>query len=200
MGNDYWAPQSVEEEAIKLVPNILSTCNCLHIALLVYLRLITITEVFKYKETIRQHRHKSIALMWLISVGINTIPVLAAGFEHILLKLIFKYIILYAFHACPIIFIVVEYSKLIRVVEERNRKEAETRMSEFSHVNVNFLENAKLSTKIIKGVVVCLIFCYLPYLAWWQYAMIVFPRWHLMGDPICCKQISVKPEEVNMPV
>ena len=72
-------------------------------------------------------------------------------------------------------------------------------MSEFSHVNVNFLENSKLSTKMIKGVVVCLIFCYLPYLAWWQYAIIVFPRWHLIGDPICCKQISVKPEEVNMP-
>ena len=200
MANAYWVHQSVEEEAAKLVPNIVSTCNCLHVALLVYLRLTAITKHIKYKKTIRKHQYKSIAIMWSISVVINIIPVLAAYFDDRATKLIFKHIILYGFHAGPIIFIVVIYAKLIQAVKERNRKEAETRMSEVSHVNVNFLQNANLSTKMIKGVVVCLIFCYLPYLAWWQYAMVVFPRWCCPSMTQCRKETFFYSGEVNMTI
>ena len=188
-------PQGVRVELLKMVPNVLSTCNCLHVALLVYLRLMSITQAFKYKKTFRQHRYKSIVIMWVTSVVINIVPLLMVYYKHEELFLFFRHFILYTFHVFPIIYIVVVYAKLIHAIKTRNRKEAETRMSEVSYAKVNF--NNKLSTKMIQGIVVCLIVCYLPYLAWWQYAMTVLRADGARWCPVR-ERIIVYPSEVNM--
>ena len=192
VANDIIENHGVGEELYKIIPNTLSTCNCLHIALLVYLRLVSITNAFTYKKIHRQHRYKSIAIIWSISVLINIIPSVAIHFDSKVLQSVTRYIILYVFHICPIICIVMAYAKLIQTIKSRNRNQATATSRPYAKVNVN----TKLSTKMIKGVAACLIICYVPYLAWWQYGMIVFPRW--CSHPDGKKGITVYEAEVNM--
>ena len=116
--------------------------------------------------------------MWIISVIANIFPPLAAtvteeGLKENLL-MVSRNIVLHGFHTIPIICIVGIYAKMIYEIQSKNeeKKIAKTRMSEGTYTRINM--NNKLSTKMIKGVAICLFVCYLPYLAWWQYSMIVF--------------------------
>ena len=177
---------------MKIIPNILSTCNCLHVALLVYLRLISVTKALKCKQIQRHHRKKTIMAMWIISLMINLIPPLAAKFDQEKIKVTFKHILLHGFHTIPIIFIVVIYSKLISIVESKRKMETKRKMSANTLSRLN--SSNKLSTRMVKGVVSCLFVCYIPYLAWWQYSMVIY---RVGGNRYCNNQIRVKSEEVR---
>ena len=69
--------QSIQEELLKMIPNILSTSNVLHIALLVYLRFIAITRPLCYEDTHRRHHNKSPVFIWVLSIVANFFTPLA---------------------------------------------------------------------------------------------------------------------------
>jgi len=146
--------------------------------MLVYLRLIAVTEAMKCKKIHRKHRKKSIFAMWIMSAIVNIFPPLAATVREESLReqllMVSRNIVLHGFHTIPIICIIGIYVKLIYEIQSKNEEKelAKARMSEGTYTRINL--NNKLSTKMIKGVAICLIVCYLPYLAWWQYSMIVF--------------------------
>ena len=168
--------ESIEEEVLKIIPNILSTSNVLHIALLVYLRFIAITRPLKYEDTHRRHHNKSPIFIWLLSIVANLFPSLVLcvriGSEYHLAVILF---ILHTFHTIPIILIVLMYTKMIKVISKRNERMSEVRISqlmcsEAAEERERIKANNKLSTNMIKWVALCLIICYFPYLLWWQYA------------------------------
>ena len=183
---------------MKLIPNILSTCNCLHIALLVYLRLISVTKALKCKKIHRKHRYKSIMTLWTISIIVNVFPPLAARLDQKIQLSIFKHILLHGFHTIPIVVIVAIYAKLIYAVESKNEKDARQRRSAATCSRVN--ANNRLSTRMVKGVVFCLLVCYLPYLTWWQYSMVAYrfggARWCI--DFKGNNRLDVKTMEVKL--
>ena len=192
VGNDIITTSTYEEEMMKLIPNTLSTCNCLHVALLVYLRLIAVTKALKCKQIHRHHRKKTIVAMWIISFTICLFPPLTAKFNQKKIEVVFKHIILHVFHTIPIIFIVFIYSKLIYIVESKRKMKTKQRMSSNTLSRVN--SNNKLSTSMVKGVVICLFVCYIPYLAWWQYSMVIY---RVGGNRYINCQIVVKSGEVR---
>ena len=158
-----------------MIPNILSTSNVLHIALLVYLRFIAITRPLCYEDTHRRHHNKSPIFIWVLSIVANVFPSLMLCLHSTEWHLAVILLILHTFHTVPIISIVVMYTKMIWVISERNKrmsdaKASEMMSSEASAERERMRTNTKLSTKMIKWVAVCLIFCYFPYLVWWQYA------------------------------
>ena len=55
---------------------------------------------------------------------------------------------------------------MIRVIDERN--EQHKSMSSTSDEHEGARTSSKLSTKMIKGVSICLVVCYVPYLIWFQ--------------------------------
>ena len=116
--------------------------------------------------------------MWIMSAIVNIFPPLAATVREESLReqllMVSRNIVLHGFHTIPIICIIGIYVKLIYEIQSKNEEKelAKARMSEGTYTRINL--NNKLSTKMIKGVAICLIVCYLPYLAWWQYSMIVF--------------------------
>ena len=183
VGNDIITTSTYEEEMMKIIPNTLSTCNCLHVALLVYLRLIAVTKALKCKQIHRHHRKKTIVTMWIISFTICLFPPLTAKFNQKKIEVVFKHIILHGFHTIPIIFIVFIYSKLIYIVESKRKMKTKQRMS-----------SNTLSTSMVKGVVICLFVCYIPYLAWWQYSMVIY---RVGGNRYINCQIVVKSGEVR---
>ena len=179
----------MEEELFKTVPNILSTCNCLHILLLVYLRVIAITRPLMYRDIHRRHHFKTPIIIWILSITVNLFPPLALCFWSRTLHLIFILFILHVFHTIPIGCIVVMYVKMIQVIRERNKRNM--RGSDITDETERKRLNTKLSTSMIKGVAVCLVICYLPYLFWWQYARI--RNWHDESD----KKLNVSKSEVT---
>ena len=155
------------EELFKLVPNILSTSNCLHIALLVYLRSMAIAKPLQYEDIHRYHHFISPVIIWLLSIVVNLFPPIALCFYNPL-RLVFVYIVLHGGHTIPIIYIVWRYAKMAQIINKRN--EVQRRISEVTEDKNRKRLNTKLSTNMITGVAVCLVIFYLPYLVWWQYA------------------------------
>ena len=95
-------------------------------------------------------------------------------------------------YTIPIIFIVFIYSKLIYIVESKRKMKTKQRMSSNTLSRVN--SNNKLSTSMVKGVVICLFVCYIPYLAWWQYSMVIY---RVGGNRYINCKIVVKSGEVR---
>ena len=150
--------------------NTLSACNCLHVAYLVYQRLIAVRLALQHEKIPTKQTHsKAILSMWTLSLLINLVPPTAAYFNQKQVLMTFKMLLLHGFHTLPIICIIVMYVILIHSIKLKNndKETVSTAISKYSNINMK----TKLSTKMIKGVIVCLIFCYLPYLVWWQYSM-----------------------------
>ena len=162
---------------MKLLPNIFTTCNCIHIVYLVYLRHLAITKAIKCKSIKRERHRNAILTMWTTSILANIVPPLAAKIKirniGTYFLFISRLILLHGFHTIPIILIITFYGKMIRKVNQNNVEKMK-RVSQASGVSKLSTNDQKTPTKMIKGVAICLIVCYLPYLLWWQYSMIVF--------------------------
>ena len=159
---------SKEEEIIKTFPNILTTSNCLHIALLVYLRFVAITKPLQYENIHRKHHIKSPILIWFISIIVNILSPISLCFGTEVLNFFVVLFILHGFHTIPIVSIIITYVRMIKSINKTN--EERVRLSEFT--DKNEIASSRISTSMIKGVSICLIVCYLPYLFWFQYVRI----------------------------
>ena len=114
--------------------------------------------------------------MWMGPILANLIPLICTKVQKkdLLFYFIYRHILLHGFHTIPIVLIVVLHIKMIRKVNKNNHAKMERMsVSSGSSSKVNIKEQ-KTPTKMIKGVAITLVVCYLPYLSWWQYSMIVF--------------------------
>ena len=155
---------------MKTVSNIVTTSNCLHIALLVYLRVVAISKPWQYESIHRKHHIKTPILIWCIAIIINILGPTSRLFDSKDLNFFASLFILHGFHTFPILSIIFLYTRMINVVNKRNTQNMST--SKICDENDGLRTNSKLSTKMIKGVSICLVVCYVPYLLWFQYVRI----------------------------
>ena len=123
----------------------------------------------KYKDLHKKLHHISLVAIWLLSICVCQIPVFADLFQQDELYHISRNIILHGLHTTPIVLIVVMYLRLIWILQR-----GDTPIGRFPNSSSTTISNVKCKQlKIMQGVVACLVICYLPYLAWWQYSTIV---------------------------
>ena len=164
-------------EALKCVPRTLSSATCLHVAVLVYLRLVGITQPLKYEQIHHRLRYISIVAIWLVSIVIDLIPVVALRFKQELIYDIFREVIFHGLHTIPVICIVLMYGKLSWVLSERMTRKASvySTCSAASGQSTGQTKKSR-SNRIIKGIVLCLLVFYIPYLSAWEYAYSVIAK------------------------
>lgn len=158
-------------EGLTFIPNILETTSILHVTLLVFLRLLAITDPMKYKEAHIKSRHKSIIVIWLTSIIVRLIALLSQKY-HSKVFFYYRYFLLHIFHTIPIIMIVIMYGTLIMTLKKRSA--TLLTMTEQSQQLSDSI-NRKM-TIVVKRIVVSLLICYVPFLSWEQYYMIIAER------------------------
>ena len=151
------------------MPNILSSSSCLHVQLLVFLRLLAVSKPLKYKEIHRSLRHISITIIWILSICVCLIPVFTMRFlpDNRLSFYCNRILVLHGLHTIPILCIVLLYVILIRTIH--NTRRSVSSISSSPCIST-IMAGRNRQRKMMKGIVVCLIVCYLPYLLWWEYS------------------------------
>ena len=158
-------------EGLTFIPNILETTSILHVTLLVFLRLLAVTDPMKYKEAHIKSRHKSIIVIWTTSVIVRLAALLSQKY-HTTVFLYYRYFLLHIFHTIPIIAIVIMYARLILTLKRRSTNLIT--MTERSQQLSDSI-NRKMAI-VVKRIVVSLLICYVPFLSWEQYYMVIAER------------------------
>ena len=158
-------------ELITVVPHFLETASILHVALLVYLRLLSILKPLSYQEIHIKLRHTGIKIIWIMSITVRLIAVLTQRFKTGKFYIYYRYIVLHGFHTIPVMCIIVMYGKLILTLKSK-RNGSNAGMVDNARIHAE-AQNKK-TTLLVQRVVLFLIVCYVPYIAWAQYWYIKF--------------------------
>ena len=161
---------------MKLVPNILTACNCIHIVYLVHLRASAVRNAMKCKKVERERNLKSIIIMWIGPILTNLVPIICTKVQtkDVWFYFIYRHILLHGLHTIPIILIVILHIKMLRRVNKNNHVKMKRMSVSSGSSSKAIIREQKTPTQMIKGVAITLVVCYLPCLSWWQYSMIVF--------------------------
>ena len=163
-------------EIINFAPNVFSTSSCLHVTLLVLLRYFAVSRPAKYALFHTKIRRKSIIVIWMISVITPVIAVVAQLSRTWNFYFYYRYVNLHLFHTIPILCIVLMYAKLILMVRKRSKQALETMSEDEGDKKVEIDKVNQKMTLMVQRVVLFLVVCYVPYLAWMQYYYMHFPE------------------------
>ena len=158
-------------EIVTFLPNVLEITSILHVTLLVFLRLIAITEPIKYKEIHIKIRHTSIITIWLMSFGVRIIAILSQKYKPSVF-FYYRYFALHIFHTLPVICIIAMYVILMKTLRRRNGH-LEIMVDNSRHLADSM--NRRM-TIVVQRIVLALLICYVPFLVWEQYYMIISER------------------------
>ena len=150
-------------DLLRCVPRVLETSSCLHVTLLVFLRLLAIKKPLSYGEIHDKLRRISIIIIWIASITIQLVALIILIFEQGEAYLYYKDVTLHIFHTFPVICIIIMYTLLIWTLEKKKRQIKDSRIS-MKQESIN-----KKMTLLVQRVVLVLIICYVPFLAWRQY-------------------------------
>ena len=153
-----------------LIPNILETSSCLHVTLLVFLRLLAVSKPLTYKNIHKQVRVKAIVVIWVLSIFVRLLSIVAQlstgnFYFH------YRNILLHMFHTIPMICIV--FMNLSTVWIVRNKVKEISSDTNLNRKDDYVDEKNRRLTLMVKRIVICLLICYTPYLIWWQYYNII---------------------------
>ena len=126
--------------------------------------------------------YTSILLIWITSMIVTLIAVLAQILELWDFYFYYRYVKLHVFRTIPIICIILMYIKLVWTLNKRsNEVKISLTLRNVSRVSDNgnskklLLEKStQKMTLMVKRVVLVLIVCYVPYLMWMQYYYVAF--------------------------
>ena len=169
-------------ELTNFVPYVLETSSCLHVTLLVFLRLLAILKPLTYRETHIKLRHTSIITIWIISISVHLVAVLSRvdfGVEKTGdFYFPYRYIVLHGFHTVPIICMVVMHAVLIwKLKTMRNNANENIEDTTTTHAD---LTNKKM-TLMVQRIVCFVVVCYVPYLSWKHYFYSVISKRHQLN-------------------
>ena len=157
-------------EALKIIPRMLSTATCLHVALLVYLRMVTITRPLSYAETHIKLRHISIIVIWVMSIIICVVLAVDLYFHEDEIYIVTRVIFLHGFHTIPFISTIIMYGKLSwTVYRQKSISTSDGRREIINQHNI-----------MVRRIILCLVVCYLPYISMWEYSYSVVGK-HCMA-------------------
>ena len=156
---------------MTFLPNILETTSILHVTLLVFLRLLAVIEPMTYKEMHIKFRHTSIVVIWIMSIVVQTLALITQKFTSSAF-FYYRYFMLYVFHTFPIFCVIIMYFVLIHNLKKRNRG-----MDIMVDKSRHFADSMnKKMTTVVKRIVLALLICYIPFLTWEQYYLIIAER------------------------
>ena len=163
-----------EHEIISFVPNVLETCSLLHVVFLVFLRLLAILKPYDYEPMKTPIRHIFIATIWILSAAVHLLAAITQSFTEGNFYLTYRWIVLHVFHTLPIVSIVFMYATMVWVLKIKVRQQItqaqRTTQADISGNVKNYMKTrSKKMTAMVERIVLFILICYLPYLAWWQY-------------------------------
>ena len=135
--------------------------SILHVALLVFLRLMTLRNPLPQGECVIKLRRYSILTIWIISIVLNIIPFLSWVSKLKDVSEYFALVNLHCFGTIPVIGIIIMYGLLVWTVRKKQRQDQNL----FLGKDDSTVEaNNRRTTALISRVVMVLIICYVPYL------------------------------------
>ena len=133
----------------------------LHVALLVFLRLITVRNSLSQGDGIIKLRLYLVISIWILSIAVTFLPFLASVLK---MKEFYCYsalVNLHCFNTAPVIGIIIMYGLLLWTIQKEQRQ----KKNNFPGMDtLKAEENNRRMTSIISRVVILLLICYLPYL------------------------------------
>ena len=169
-------------EMLKIVPKLFSTSTCLHVFLLVFLRRSAIVHPTTYKKTSAfKQRYKLTMAIWIISTSLCLFPIIARYADSSHLREIINYLLLHGFHTLPVTCIIGMYMNVSWTIKRHQIPNPTARKISVSYLPGSGMDKNKKRRKpkaceIIKRVIVCLVFCYFPYIVCWQYVTAIMMK------------------------
>ena len=169
-------------EMLKIVPKLFSTSTCLHVFLLVFLRRSAIVHPTTYKKTSAfKQRYKLTMAIWIISTSLCLFPIIARYADSSHLREIINYLLLHGFHTLPVTCIIGMYMNVSWTIKRHQIPNPTARKISVSYlpgsgVDKNKKRRKPKASEIIKRVIVCLVFCYFPYIVCWQYVTAIMMK------------------------
>jgi hypothetical protein len=143
--------------------HVLEYSSILHVSLLVFLRLITLRNPLGFQgQDIRRFRHVAISVIWIMSITVVLLDIIARCQEMDDFSMYLNLVNLHCFKTIPVVGIVLMYGSLLWTVK---RQQKQTNTIALSTNTSNREARNRRMTAMVSRVVICLLICYLPYLA-----------------------------------
>ena len=150
------------------------TSSILHVTVLVFLRLLAILKPLSYSEVHAKVRRLAILMIWIISITARYSIVPTQCFKIRSVYLHYMHIIFHCLHTIPVMCIALMYAKLVCVIQQK-RNERKTIICKYLKFRAHADSDNRKSTLLAKRLGLFHLICYLPFLAWTQYLLIVAP-------------------------
>ena len=158
------------------VPHVLEFSSILHVALLVFLRLISVLKPYQEETSINNLRRISIASIWILSVAFCVLPIISLTLKMKVVSTYVRLLTLHCFNTIPVVGIIIMWCMLMWVAKKKQVNDRQSYHRQ-SCDNSNPGSYDKRSAVIVRRLVIILLVCYLPYLAWKEYFYgIIFQR------------------------
>ena len=163
-------------EFITFVPDVLETACILHVALLVYLRCLAVSQPMNYKEFHKKFRRNGIIFIWVVSLGSRLLSIITyspdgASFYHYY----HYYIIIHVFHTIPILLIIMLRARLMYVILKRKGKNDFKKdaliLSNLGAENDESIR--KRTAQMVQIMIILVLISYVPFIIWWQYYNVI---------------------------
>ena len=155
---------------ITWLPNTLETSSILHVAVLVFLRAMVVLKPMRFTEMHLKVRYTSIALIWITTLTVRSVNVIALYFNATSFYYYYEFADIHCFHTIPAIFIIFMYGIMTWIILQKSRNKKENTVPSKTNPAA---EINKRVTLIVRRIVLFYISCYVPYLAWKNYYLIV---------------------------
>ena len=160
-------------EVLWVIPNILTASNCLHVTLLVILRLLAVERPMQYEDIHAKFQCKPLIIIWIFSTTVCLLPVISSPFsqDNQSARYFHKFcreIVLHGCHTVPICMIIIMYSRMLWTISKSIERITSAKHRPQIILNIEAQRLKKELTRMVAGIVICLIICYVPYLIQWQ--------------------------------
>ena len=169
---------------VFFTPHVLEFSSVLHVALLVFLRLVVVRSPFSEENDLLFYRRILIAIIWMTSIIFNVIPLIFSGLKMLNSFFYTNITNFYCLQIFPVFAIIIMWTVLLWTAKVRKSH------SEISLQAQHSMEesNSKRIIEIIRWLVVFLLLSYIPNLIWRQYAWIVS---HVRSTTLTSREVKI---------
>ena len=147
---------------IFLPPHVLEFSSIIHVAVLVFSRLMAVRELSLNGKRRAKLYLFSVITIWMVSVTFNIIPLIALFMKWKTFYTNVRLLNLHCLSTFPVICIVVMYTLLVHTVKKNQMRES--MVTSTVAVTSIMKANQQRMVVIVRGLVIMLLVCYLPHL------------------------------------
>ena len=164
---------------IYFTPHVLDVSSILHVALLVFLRLRTVRNPYLEGESLYKVRRLGIIIIWFVSIMFCILPLMALVLKMKDYSTIIRLIGLTGLSTLPVIGIIIMWGILIWTAKVKQAEDRNNRPSTPNAIihsisrSASYERNNQRAAVIMQSLVIVLLICYIPYLAWKHYIYVI---------------------------